>query len=74
MMEVTHAKGVENVVLRQGEQKQLSSGEVLRFAAITGVPTVTLRGRSTPGHPWALASATLLAVGLLMMGRRWLLV
>jgi hypothetical protein len=32
---------------------------------------VQVRRRVTPGHPWALASALVMAVGLVLMGRRW---
>jgi hypothetical protein len=36
------------------------------------VPVVVLRARHSPGNPVALASAVLLGLGLLSMGRRWL--
>jgi hypothetical protein len=33
-------------------------------------PAIRIHGRAAPGNPWALASAVLLAVGVVMMGRR----
>jgi hypothetical protein len=29
-----------------------------------------VHGRAAPGNPWALGSAVLLAIGVVMMGRR----
>lgn len=35
-----------------------------------GHPAIRVHGRAAPGNPWALCSAVLLGVGVLMMGRR----
>ena len=32
-----------------------------------------VRRRHSPGNPWALASALFLCIGVVMMGRRWLM-
>lgn len=38
---------------------------------VDGQRAVQVRRRVTPGHPWALASAVVMALGLVLMGRRW---
>lgn len=38
----------------------------------TGENAVLARGRTVPGNPWALASAVVMTLGLVLMGRRWL--
>jgi hypothetical protein len=35
-------------------------------------PAILLRGRHAPGNPWALLASLLLALGLLMMWRRFI--
>jgi hypothetical protein len=35
-----------------------------------GRPAIRVHGRAAPGNPWALGSAVLLAIGVVMMGRR----
>lgn len=50
------------------------TGEIeITLEAIELYPAVLVRRRHSPGTPLALASAILLAIGVLMMGRRWLL-
>lgn len=61
----------EQLLLREGSARSLSTGEPLRFERMTMEPAVLLRGRTLPGMPWAAASALVMAVGLVLMGRRW---
>jgi hypothetical protein len=51
-------------------QKRVGSAGV-SLEEIEVRPTILLRSRSAPGNPLALASALLLLVGLVAMGRRW---
>lgn len=44
----------------------------LRLEGMGAEPAVVLRGRHTPGNPWALASAALLASGVGLLWRRFL--
>jgi hypothetical protein len=52
--------------------RKLADQTVVRLEAVRDQPLVLLRVRRAPGNPWALISALVLMVGLLMMGRRWL--
>ena len=63
--------GDEQLVLGEGSTRQLRSGAQLRFVSMTIEPAVLVRGRTVPGMPWAAASALVMAVGLVLMGRRW---
>lgn len=47
-------------------------GRNITLESLRVEPVVQLRHRHTPGHPIALAAGVLLALGLLLMGRRWL--
>lgn len=50
------------------------AGQAPRPSGAPGPPTepaVLLRGRTAPGNAWALAAVVVMAVGLVLMGRRW---
>jgi hypothetical protein len=57
--------------LLPGRVERLPDGRALRLERIAVAPGVLLRARHAPGNPWALAAATVLVVGLVMLGRRW---
>ena len=61
----------EQMLLREGATRTLRSGEQLRFVGTSSEDAVLLRRRTAPGNPWALASAVVMAAGLVLMGRRW---
>jgi hypothetical protein len=48
----------------------LRYGRPLALDAVEEAPAVLLRVRETPGNPWALAAAAVLAVGTALMWRR----
>lgn len=48
----------------------LAGGRPLQLAGLAVEPAVLLRLRETPGNPWALASAAVLAVGVALLWRR----
>ena len=58
--------------LRVGGEREVGGGTLRFEGVVEGEPAVVLRHRRAPGHPIALASALLLTVGLVLMGRRWL--
>ncbi len=53
-----------------GELLPLKSGRPVSFDGVTDEPAVLLRVRETPGNPWALLAAVVLAIGTLLMWRR----
>jgi hypothetical protein len=61
----------DETFLWTGGEARLRDGATVRVTSITDAPTVLLRSRHAPGNPWALAAAVVLAIGLVMMGRRW---
>ncbi len=71
LVRLTGPGGPEQLVLGEGSTRPLRSGEELRFAGMTLEPAVLVRGRTVPGMPWAAAAALVMAVGLVLMGRRW---
>lgn len=50
----------------------LAGGRPLQLEGIGGEPAVLLRTKETPGNPWALASAALLALGVGLLWRKLL--
>lgn len=48
----------------------LAGGRPLQLTRVAVEPAILLRVRETPGHPWALASAAVLAVGIALMWRK----
>jgi hypothetical protein len=56
--------------LNTGDVVPLRTGRPLSFDELVDEPAVLLRVRETPGTPWALAAAVLLAVGTALMWRR----
>ena len=69
---VTGPGGPEQLLLAAGSARTLRSGEPLRLVRVSSESAVQLRRRTAPGNPWALASALVMAAGLVLMGRRWL--
>ncbi len=59
-----------DVWLTQGQPQRMADGQVISLDQIAPRPAILMRGRHTPGNPWALLSAVLLGLGLLMMWRR----
>jgi hypothetical protein len=53
-----------------GELLPLRNGRPLSFDGVADEPAVLLRVRETPGNPWALAAAVVLAAGTALMWRR----
>lgn len=53
-----------------GRPVALAAGQELLVAGIESRPAIVLRGRYTPGHPVALASALLLVLGAGLLWRR----
>lgn len=62
----------EDRLLAPGRPLRLEGGPTIRLEEVLTGPAVLLRRRHAPGNPWALGSALLLGLGLVMMGRRWL--
>jgi hypothetical protein len=52
---------------------KLPNGTEVSLAAVEFYPAVLVRRRHAPGNPWALAAALFLTIGVVMMGRRWLM-
>jgi len=50
--------------------EQLAEGR-LDAETIPSGPAVRFRYREAPGAPWALAASLLLAIGIVLLGRRW---
>ncbi len=71
-VEVRSPGASQRLVLGEGTVRALASGTTVRFAGRAYEPAVQVRGRSSPGNPWALLSALVMAAGLVLMGRRWL--
>lgn len=57
--------------LRPGRTHRLHDGTQLQLQRVSVSPMVILRRRQTPGVPWALLSALMLLLGMVLMGRRW---
>jgi hypothetical protein len=64
-------EGANGFPIVEGSTHALAGGE-LRFESVGVEDVVQLRHRHAPGNPVAFVSAVLLAVGLVMMGRRWI--
>jgi hypothetical protein len=64
--------GEETRVLSRGSELPLAGGRLLQLAAVTPADVVALRTRETPGHPWALASGLVMALGIALLGRKLL--
>ena len=64
--------GEETRVLSMGGELPLASGRVVELAAVTPETVVALRTRRTPGHPWALAAAVVMAAGVALLWRKLL--
>jgi hypothetical protein len=57
--------------LTPGRSKRLADGSLLSIAGLEARPAILLRHRRAPGNPLALLASLLLALGLLMMWRRF---
>lgn len=55
-----------------GNLLPIRNGRPLSLDEVTDEPAVLLRVRETPGNPWALAAAAVLALGVALMWRRLL--
>lgn len=53
-----------------GGELALAGGRPLQLAGLAPEQAVLLRARETPGHPWALAAAIALGLGVLLLWRR----
>jgi hypothetical protein len=62
----------ETRVLARGGELPLASGRVVQLASVGPAEVVALRVRDTPGHPWALASGLVMAVGIALLWRKLL--
>lgn len=56
--------------LRADGELALAGGRPLQLAGISPEQAVLLRVRETPGHPWALAAALVLGLGVALLWRR----
>jgi len=56
--------------MNNGDVEPLRTGRPLTFDSLAVEPAVLLRVRETPGNPWALAAAAVLALGTALMWRR----
>lgn len=54
-----------------GRPERLADGATLTLQGTSQESMLLLRRRTAPGNPWALASALLLLLGVVSMGRRW---
>ena len=61
---------VQDRWLTAGGLLPLRTGRPLALDEVTEAPAVLLRVRETPGNPWALAAAAVLAAGTALMWRR----
>ena len=59
--------------LQGGRPVKLDEGTEVSLNGFDLYPAVLVRRRHVPGIPWALVSAVFLALGAVMMGRRWLM-
>jgi len=57
--------------LWSGASHSLPDGTDVRLLDMTSSPALLLRARHAPGNPLALVAALLIALGTVMMGRRW---
>jgi hypothetical protein len=62
----------ETRVVARGGELPLASGRVLQLASVAAEQVIVLRTRETPGHPWALAAAALMAIGIALLWRKLL--
>jgi hypothetical protein len=62
----------ETRVLPGGGELPLAGGRVLQLESVGPETVVLLRTRSTPGHPWALASSLVMGVGIALLWRKLL--
>jgi hypothetical protein len=58
--------------LSRGGELPLAGGRLLQLDSVAAAEAVALRTRDTPGHPWALASAVVMAAGIALLWRRLL--
>ena len=72
-LRVTGAAGAapDEFFLWPGAEKPLADGSAFRLDDVTKAAVAVVRARHAPGTPWALASAVLLVLGVVTMGRRW---
>lgn len=56
----------------EGRDAPVADGRPLRLESVRDAPALLLRSRTAPGNPIALAGALLVALGLGMIGRRFL--
>ena len=72
-LRVQYANGADTEVLAltPGHSKQLADGSPLAIEGLESRPAILLRHRRAPGNPLALLASILLALGLLMMWRRF---
>ena len=73
VLRVTGADGQpQSFPLLVGNTQRLAAGDDLRFESVEAQAAAQLRYRRAPGNAVAAVSALLLALGLALMGRRWL--
>jgi hypothetical protein len=57
--------------LMAGKEHALPGGGKVKLAGLSDSPLVILRRRHAPGTPWALVASIIMALGIVMFGRRW---
>jgi hypothetical protein len=62
----------ETRVLSRGGELPLAGGRLLQLDRVAPEDVVALRTRDTPGHPWALASGVVMAIGIALLWRKLL--
>jgi hypothetical protein len=55
-----------------GGELPLAGGRVVELASVAPETVIALRTRRTPGHPWALAAAAVMAAGIALLWRKLL--
>lgn len=62
--------GAMRMFLMPGRFEEVA-GRRLLLQEVAETPIMVLRARRSPGSPWALASAVLMGLGVVLLGRRW---
>ena len=62
----------ETRVLSQGGELPVAGGRVVQLVSVSPEQAIALRTRENPGHPWALGSGVVMAIGIALLWRKLL--